>query len=225
MLKKHLIVFILTLVSLSGFSLTLKRAYDLAIPANGFDKYITLQTGETYTGGIYIGQTFDDETDSFVGDYGLSTKIIGNGAVLDLQHEEITVAYTEARFEISDCVIINGNIRFVGNDSGVNNLYPSGLVEYVTFYNTDDYGIRTLACGNDITIRRNIFFNAIYTGDDFLQYNSQVNEFLTTGVNVAISQQNTYNPIAQIYDNWSFFSRDSINQDDLYHFSMFCDYG
>jgi len=225
MFRKLIIVILLSVLCSIGFAVSLEYAYDTATSGEGFDKYIVLEAGTVYTGGLHIGQTFDNETDTFVGDYGASTKIIGNGALLDLQHEQITIAYTDINFEISDCVIINGNIRFVGRTDSTNDIFPSGLVEYVTFYNNDDYGIRTLACGDEITIRRNIFYNAIYTGNDFLQYNGEVNEFLPTGVNFAISFQGTLRPMSQIYENWSYFSRSTVNQDSLYHFAMYCDYG
>ncbi len=222
---RKLMLVVISLIALSLNSIRLSEAYDAAGSGEGFDKLVVLQQGVTYYGGLHLGQTFDNETDIFYGDFGVNTKIIGNGAVIDLQHERIMIAYTDIQFEILDCVIINGNLRFYGNSSSGSEIYPSGLVEYVTFYNNDDYAIRTLACGNDITIRNNIFFNAVNTGDDFLQYNSEQNVFLTTGANFAISYQGTSNPASQIYDNWSYFSRDAINQNPLYHFTLYCDYG
>ena len=63
---------------------SLKRVYDLAGPGGGYDKYVQLQTGVTYTGGLWIGGTFDRVESWFEG-AGLDVCIVGNGAILDLQ--------------------------------------------------------------------------------------------------------------------------------------------
>jgi hypothetical protein len=47
---------------------------------------------------------------------GVDVKLVGNGAMIDLQGEQICMSYCSNRLDIEDCVIINGNIRFRGDN-------------------------------------------------------------------------------------------------------------
>ena len=53
---KSLILFCLLLGYFTGYGMSLKEAYDLAGPAEGYDKYLELETGQVYTGGLLIGR-------------------------------------------------------------------------------------------------------------------------------------------------------------------------
>ncbi len=48
------------------FATTLKEMHDAASPAMGYDRYIVLETGVTYTGGLLIGGTFNRITAQFL---------------------------------------------------------------------------------------------------------------------------------------------------------------
>ncbi len=201
-------------------AVSLQEMFELAGPGNGYDKYIELETGVTYTGGLFIGATFNRITAEFIGD-GLDVRIVGNGAILDLQGGQITVAYCNNRLDIDDCIVINGDLRFRGYDDSYTTLVPSGSAQYVTFYNTHDYAVRMFGCGSDIFLQRNIFMNAVDTGPDFGYLNGEPSGWLPTGANIAFSLQ----AYPQTYENWSYHSDSIANNDPLRHFIFLCDYG
>ena len=93
--------------------------------------------------------------------------LLVTGAILDLQGEEICIAYCNSRLDIEDCVIINGNVRFRGYDDAATHLLPEGSVRYVTFYKPHDYGVRMYACGSGILLERNIVVDPVDTGPGF----------------------------------------------------------
>lgn len=206
-------------------ALSLKEVYESA-PANaGFDRYLELETGQIYTGGLLIGNIFNPITTELEGDEGADVKIVGNGAILDLQGEQICISYCDNILEIDNCIIINGNIRYRGINLSYNLIEPTGYVEYCTFYNTHDYGIRIFGAGDGIRIERNIFVDAIETGDDFTYLNGNPMEWLPTGANVAISIFYTTYGVPDLIDNWSFHNDTGINSDPLKHFVQLCEYG
>ena len=94
---------------------SLKEAYDLATAASGYDKYVVLDTGVTYTGGLFIGGNFNRITAEFEAG-GADVCIVGNGAILDLQGAEICIAYCSNRLDIQDCVIIKGFVNSLLDD-------------------------------------------------------------------------------------------------------------
>jgi hypothetical protein len=223
-MKKFITIF-LTIFWLGLHSLSLKEVYEAASPGLGFDKFLELETGQIYTGGLLIGNIFNPITAQLEGNEGKDVKIAGNGAILDLQGEQICISYCNNVLEMDNCIIINGNIRFRGINLADELIEPSGYVEYCTFYNTHDYGIRIYGAGDGIRLERNIFVNAIDTGDDFTYINGSPMEWLPTGANVAISIFYTTYGIPELLDNWSFHDHSSINTDPLRHFVQLCEYG
>jgi hypothetical protein len=223
-MKKYIVlIFILLLGTL--YSVSLKEVYEAAPAGAGFDKYLELETGQIYTGGLLIGNIFNPITTELEGDEGLDAKIIGNGAILDLQGEQICISYCNSILEIDNCIIINGNIRYRGINWNAEVIAPTGYVEYCTFYNNHDYGVRIFGAGTEIRLERNIFVNAIDTGDDFTYINGSPMEWLPTGSNVSISIFYSTYGIPELLDNWSFHDHQSINSDPTRHFVELCEYG
>ena len=114
--------------------ITLQSVFDVAEPANGYDKLVNLSQDETYTGGLGI----------FEG----NVLIDGHGAIIDLQGGSGIWVYADenypANLDIQYCNIINGayygvsyggtstgiltNCNFVRNDFGIK-LYDFSDVE------------------------------------------------------------------------------------------------
>lgn len=223
MKTKFLIIFVLAISSLNAN--TLRKAFEIAGSQAGYDKYLELETGVTYTGGLIIGKILDPELDELVGNEGLDTRIAGNGAILDLQGEEICISYCNNVLDIDNCIIINGNIRYRGLVDGDFTPIPEGFVEYCTFYQPHDYAIRLQGAGNNIRLERNIFIDALDTGFDFTYISGSSAEWLPTGSNVAISLfYGTYG-IPELLDNWSYHTKEDNNNDLKKHFVQLCEYG
>lgn len=199
---------------------SLRRMYDLAPPAAGYDKCLVLETGVTYTGGLWIGATFNRITAEFEG-LGADVRIVGNGAVLDLQGGEICIAYCTNRLDIEDCVILHGDVKYRGYDGDGLGLIPAGSVRFVTFYQPHDYGVRVFRCGETVLIERNIVVDAVNTGPDFMYLTGIASDWLPTGASFSLSLQG--GPSA--FHNWSYHSDPATNADLLHHFSVLCDYG
>ena len=205
----------------SGLSLTLKEAFESAPSANGYDRYMVLENGQTYTGGMLIGRVFSPVTNSFLlEEEGLDVCIVGNGAVLDLQGEQLCLSYCDNRLDISDCVIIEGTVRFRGdNDPGLS-IRPVGSVKNVTFYRAHDYGVRLQGAGTGITIERNIFIDTQDTGFDYIPSNGMPGELMPTGTSVAASVQTGDYGLPVMRENWTYYSDPALNQVALHHFSF-----
>ncbi len=223
-MKKILILVLLIGIN-SVYSITLKEIYEIA-PAQGeYDKYLVLETGVTYTGGLLIGKFYDPIIDELSGPQGLDVRIEGNGAILDLEGEQICISYCNNKLDIDNCIIINGNIRYRGFNNPIGEVMPTGNIQYCTFYNPHDYAIRLQGAGGNITLERNIFVDAVDTGDDFTHLTGIPMEWLPTGSNVAISIfYGTYG-IPTLLDNWSYHSDEEINSDATKHFVELCEYG
>ena len=199
--------------------------YENASPADGYDKYIELQTGVTYTGGLQMGQMFDLITAELIGSEAVNVCIKGNGAILDLQGEQICFAHTDNRFDIEDCVIVNGNIRFRGDNGLIPGIFPQGSVKYVTFYNPHDYGVRLQGAGAGIEISNNIIVDVVDTGYDFKIYSGLSHYWLPTGTSISASiQYGTYG-LPNAHDNWTYHSDWRLNQEPLTHYSLLCEHG
>ena len=224
-MKKILLIVSILIFGFNAHSITLKEAYEIA-PAQGeYDKYLVLETGVTYTGGLLIGKIFDPIVADLSGQEGLNVRIEGNGAILDLESEQICISYCNNKLDIDNCIIINGNIRYRGINNPTGTEIPTGYVEYCTFYEPHDYAIRLQGAGGNITLERNIFVDATDTGDDFTYLNGSPMEWLPTGSNVAISIfYGTYG-VPTLLDNWSFHSDEEINLDGTKHFVELCEYG
>lgn len=224
-MKKIIVLFFFIILAISAQSITLKQAYKEASGNENYDKFVQLETGVTYTGGLYVGRTFNRFLNEYLGDEGEDIFIQGNGAILDLQGAELCISYTDKRLDIENLIVINGNIRY----RGVNNTdivaMPTGSVRYCTFYKPQDFGIRLYGCGENILLERNIVVDAIDTGDDFMYITGNSMEWLPTGINYAISGQIGTFGLASLVDNWSYFSQTEANENLVDHISFFCEYG
>lgn len=209
------------LVAPPAFSTTLKSMYDAASPGSGYDKYIVLEAGVTYTGGLGLGGSFNRITAQFEL-HDEDVRIVGHGAILDLQGGEICLAYTTRRLDIDDCVILNGNVRFRGYNGGGAGLIPQGSVRYVTFYRPHDYGVRLCGCGADILLERNLVVDAVDTGLDFQYLTGEPMEWLPTGTSFSL---NVIAGSYPVFENWTFHTDPRVNEDPLRHFHFLCDYG
>ena len=224
-MKKYFLILTLLILAINAYSISLKEVYEFA-PAQGeYDKYLTLETGVTYTGGLLIGKIYDPIIEELFGPQGLNVRIEGNGAILDLEGEQICISFCNNKLDIDNCIIINGNIRYRGTNNSLGEKIPTGYVQYCTFYQPHDYAIRLQGAGGNITIERNIFIDAINTGDDFTYLNGSPMEWMPTGSNVAISIfYGTYG-IPTLLDNWSYHSDEEINTEPEKHFVELCEYG
>ena len=109
-------------------AVSLREAYEAATPGSGYDRVITLQTGQVYTGGLLIGPVLSPRGWGLEGEPGEDVKIIGNGAILDLRGEQICISYCDNRLDIEDCVILRGNVRFRGIDTFDHYEIPTGSI-------------------------------------------------------------------------------------------------
>jgi hypothetical protein len=219
--RARLALLLVTLIGPAAGGESLKAVYDAAGAGGGYDKYIVLQQGVTYTGGLWVGGTFNRVTGAFEGD-GVDVRIVGSGAILDLKGDEICFAYCNRRLDIDDCVIVNGGVRFRGYDDTITTRVPQGLVRYVTFYRPVDYGVRLFGCGAGILVERNIFVDAVDTGPDFMFLTGELSGWLPTGGNVSLSLQAS---VFEVFDNWSYHKDPGANGDAVRHFNLLCDYG
>ena len=211
----------LLLIFQSAYAITLKEAYEAAPAAEGYDRFLVLETGVTYTGGLLIGRVFSPVTNRFImEEEGLDVRIVGNGAILDLQGEQICLSYCDNRLDLEDCVIINGTVRFRGdNDPGLA-IRPRGSVRHVTFYQPHDYGVRMQGAGAGILVERNIVVDAVDTGLDFIPSNGFPAELIPTGTAISGSVQMADYGVPDIRDNWTWFSEPRDNDIPLHHFSF-----
>ena len=224
-MKKLLLFIFLIIFGFNAYSITLKEIYEAAPNMGEYDKYLILETGVTYTGGFLIGKIYDPNIADLSGPDGLNVCIEGNGAILDLQGEQICISYCSNKLDIDNCIIINGNIRYRGINNSLGEEIPTGYVQYCTFYQPQDYAIRLQGAGGNITLERNIFIDAVNTGDDFTYLNGSPMEWMPTGSNVAISIfYGTYG-IPNLLNNWSYFYDEEINLDGTKHFVELCEYG
>ncbi len=202
-------------------ALTLKDAVEAAPAAHGYDRYVELEPGATYTGGLLIGRIYSPVTNCFImEEEGLDVKIVGGGAILDLQGEQICMSYCSNRLDIEDCVIINGNVRFRGDNNMGLPLRPVGSVRFVTFHQPHDYGVRLQGAGAGILIQRNIFVDTVDTGLDYIPSTGIAGELIPTGTAVAASVQSGSYGVADVRENWTYFSNPAENDEPLHHFSF-----
>lgn len=194
--------------------------FERAGPREGYDRWVELETGVVYTGGLLIGPLFLPYSDTPVGEPGRDVRIVGNGAILDLRGAQICLSYCNNRLDIDDCIIINGGIRFRGYRSESVDLRPSGSVRQVTFWRPHDYGVRLQVENPDVVVERNLIVDAVNTGSDFLYLTGIPSEWLPTGSSVASGLG-----ASGIRENWSFHADSAANADPLSHFSFLCPYG
>ncbi|MBU1700977.1 MAG: hypothetical protein KJ970_20875 [Candidatus Eisenbacteria bacterium] len=204
------------LIPSMGGATTLQEAYETAGPASGYDKYIELESGRIYTGSLMIGPSLVPYTGILAGGPGRDVRIIGNGAIIDLQGGQLCISYCENRLDIDDCVVINGSIKFRGL-TGIVNILPTGSVRHVTMFKPHDYGIRLQRAGAGITIERNLVVSAVDTGNDFIYTTGISMEWLPTGTNISTGWAAGW---ADIVDNWSYHIDPEDNDEMLAHFSF-----
>ncbi|MCF7913079.1 MAG: hypothetical protein K9M99_11160 [Candidatus Cloacimonetes bacterium] len=219
-LKYIFIAMIMVLIAKSA-AVSLQEMYAASGAQGIYDRYLELETGEIYTGGLWIGKTLNPQTNHLEGCEGEDVFIEGNGAILDLQGSELTIAYCNNRLDMEDCIILNGDVHYRG-ESALFQAKPEGSVRFCTFYNNDDYCLRFMGTGSDISLHHNIFANARETGDEYTYLTGFSLEWLPTGINVGVSGQGG---LPDFHDNWSWFSDIEVNADSLQHIAVMCDYG
>jgi len=216
-LHRSLKVLMLSLACLAAAAQarTLREAVQLAGPQDGYDKYVVLETGEIYTGGLQIGPSLVPFTGIFYGEEGYDLRIVGNGALLDLEGQRLCISYCNNRLDIDDCIVINGDIRY----RGVNWIQyvgvPTGFVRHVTFYGPHDHGVKMMGAGTGITLERNLIVNAVDTGFEYIYTTGISSDWIPTGASVALSMQGGS---PQVRENWSFHSSGHDNANFLRHF-------
>jgi hypothetical protein len=203
----------------------LREVYEQAGAQGGYDKVLVLETGVTYTGGLLIGPTYGPLTWGLEGEPGCNVRIVGNGAILDLQGEQLCISYCNRRLDIDDCIVLDGNIRFRGINDSFHQEMPIGSVRHVTFYRPHDYGVRLQGAGHDILIERNLVVDAIDTGYDYIFTTGIASEWLPTGTNISASAQGGFYGTPVITANWSFHTDPVRNATPIAHFSFLCEHG
>jgi len=206
-------------------ALTLREAYEAAGPGSGYDKYVVLEPGTVYTGGLLIGPVLSPLTWELEGEAGVDVRIVGNGAILDLEGEQICISYCNQRLDIDDCIVLHGTIRFRGMQNTSFQVQPTGSVRHVTFYEPDGYGIRLQGTGGGVLLERNLLVDTRDTGRDCIHINGIPHEWLPTGANVCLSVQTGTYGTPTVRENWSFHGDPGANADPLRHFLLLCEYG
>ncbi|MBT4334006.1 MAG: hypothetical protein HOD64_12110, partial [Candidatus Cloacimonetes bacterium] len=69
---KRLLILLLLIGTSNIYSITLKEVYKTAPTQGEYDKYLALETGVTYTGGLLIGPIYDPIIDELSGPQGLN---------------------------------------------------------------------------------------------------------------------------------------------------------
>ncbi len=227
-IKRHLplipLILFISLFTHPIAAKTLRAAYQEAGPAHGYDKYLELETGVVYTGGLLIGPVFDRLINELAGEPGQDVWIKGNGAILDLQGSQLCLSYCNNRLDIEDCVLLNGNIRYRGINSSSFVVLPVGSVRYVTFYAPHDYGIRLQGTGTDVLLERNLVLDAVDTGFDFIYITGYSGDWLPTGANISFSVQVGQYGTPEVLHNWSYHYDPEKNLDPLAHFTLLCEH-
>ncbi len=194
---------------------TLREAVQSAGPAGGYDRWVQLETGVVYTGGLLNGPIFMPFSHKPNGPPGEDIRIVGNGAILDLQGGQICVSYCNNRLDIDDCVILNGGIRWRGYH--LFDLHPVGSARNITFYRPHDYALCARNAGPGIVLERNLIVDVVDTGSDFLMFNGMPFDWIPTGSGAAFCIT-TSPPLAR--ENWSWHSDRALNLDPLTHFTF-----
>lgn len=142
----------IALFPLVGAAATLQSVYNAAGPQGVYTKYLDLDKGVTYTGGLLIAATDN-------------VCIRGNGATLDLETATILVQGADANLDIDHCVIKNGGLAGAGYTQGALNFVGShgSVVNNVIVGCT--IGVRVYASGPGlVTVMNNIIVHNTITG-------------------------------------------------------------
>lgn len=216
-MKKILVLSVL-FAAVSLWSVSLQDAYRTASAGMGYSHLVQLSPGQVYTGGLLLGKVLDPIRMELEGTDAGDVCIQGNGAVIDLQGEQLGTLFNTDRLDISDAVIINGSVRFVGVDNGTFQQEPTGSVTYCTFYQPQDFGVRLQGAGNAVNVQRNIVVDAVETGPDYAYANGF--SFVTIPTGGSFSGDITAMDPPPFYENWSFHSVEPTNRDSLRHFNF-----
>jgi parallel beta-helix repeat protein len=128
-------IFVLTC---SVFAGTLQDAYDACGSGNGYDKYLVLTPGTTYTGGLSV----DSGKDSCIKGRYAKVSLTGN--------QKIAAAGQNTVLDV-DHLVVYGD----GNTTGLEyTYYAEGLVDFCTVYG-HEYGIWVWS-NTDVTIKNSI---------------------------------------------------------------------
>ncbi|MEZ4387733.1 MAG: hypothetical protein R3D98_09185 [Candidatus Krumholzibacteriia bacterium] len=198
--------------------LTLQAAFEAAPALHGYDRYVELAPGVTYDGGLLIGATWDDDRQQFLAEPGADVMIVGHGAILDLQGQEICVSFCSSRLDIEDCIILDGGIRFRGDADPVVDRTPVGSVRYCTFYRPRDYAVRLPGAGAGILLERNLVVDPVDTGLDYVVWVGVAGPNLPTGIAFGLSVQSGTYGLPTVRDNWTWHSDPVRNDNPLYHY-------
>jgi len=213
-----IVLALLALVSPTA-AVPLQAVFDRAPAGGGYDRYLVLETGTVYTGGLVIGPTWDDDRQMFLVDEpGFDVRIVGNGAILDLAGQQICISFCRNRLDIEDCIVVRGGIRFRGDHSPEHDRRPVGSVRYCTFWQPDDYAVRMQGAGDGILLERNIVVDAVDTGLDYILWSGKAGEHLPTGLAFGLSIQIAQYGFPEVRDNWTWFTDPQQNADPLHHF-------
>jgi hypothetical protein len=211
------IVLVTMSMTMPAAATTLQAVVEAAPSLHGFDRYVELETGVTYHGGLLIGATWDDDRQQFLPEPGFDVKIVGQGAILDLQGQEIAVSFCDARLEIEDCVILDGGVRFRGEVTGEGHI-PTGSVRYCTFWRPRDYAVRLQGAGAGVLLERNVVVDPVDTGLDYVVWSGVAGPNLPTGIAFGLSVQSGTYGFPDVRENWTFHTDPLLNQDLLYHY-------
>jgi hypothetical protein len=143
---------VLFLFPIAASAATLQSVYDAADPQAGYTKYLQLDAGATYTGGLTV----------------LASDMVcikGNGATLDLQTSTIQIQGKGARLDVDHCVIKNGGLASAGYAEGALSFVgSSGSVVNNTLYG-NTVGIRVYSTGpGAVTVINNVVVRSSFTG-------------------------------------------------------------
>ena len=205
------------LITITVNAISLQEMYDNAVNENGYDKYIELETGVTYTGGL--------ELDALNGDPDQDVAIIGNGAVIYMDSSGIVFSNIDGRLDVENCVIVKGQIRYkrdgiyATNPDSIANVRPVGSVKYVTFYQPYNYGIRLKGTGTGILLERNLIMSTI---EDECEDEDPRNP---TGIGIAFSSTEDSYGSPEIIDNWSFKSSWEDHNGNIGEYWKLCESG
>lgn len=214
---------LVVLLAAPAGAVSLKAVVDAAGPAGGYDKWVELEPGVVYTGGLLVGPIYNPFEYGLLGEPGYDLRIVGNGAVLDLQGGQICVSFCTNRLDIDDCVVINGGVRFrSASEFGIR---PEGSVSQVTFYAPYDYAVRLQGAGGGISIERCIVVDPVDTGPDFVYTTGFHTEWLPTGTAISASAVTGSYGVPTVRQNWTFHSNPAANGKPLTHYSFLCEYG
>ncbi|MBK7702134.1 MAG: hypothetical protein IPI34_04175 [bacterium] len=199
----------------------LQAVFESAPAQDGYDRYLELETGRVYTGGLMIGTTWDEDRTRFQdAELGLDVMIAGNGAILDLEGEQICFSFCTNRLDIQDCIVLNGGVRFVGDNSVDVQRVPAGSVRYCTFYRPEEYAVRLMGAGAGVLCERNLVVDPVDTGQDVMIWTGITGNNLPTGLAFGLSIQTGAFGLPDVRDNWTYHADPRANEDPLRHFGF-----